>query len=85
MSYWSENPEAYDECERKGIARKLASWLGFEMADEQESFESDVEYIIDQLNHSREPGDKKLMDALREWANAEIVDRTNTYFERFIP
>jgi len=78
MSYWSENPEAYDECELMGIADKLQSFVN--LVDR-----GPFEYLVEQLQHSNTPVDKKLLDALREWANIEITDRINTWFERYVP
>ena len=84
MSYFSHNPEAWDEIERKGVARKLASVCTLTVFSQEE-----VEQILDclfvELQCPGKAEDAKVWNALTEWANEEIKDQERSFWERMVP
>ena len=84
MSYFSEHPEAYDAIEAKAISGKLMrSYCSGGKTDEDEDmFREDLESLIgDLMCATHNDKEKKLFDALRDWAHEEIVAETNSYFD----
>ena len=90
MSYFSHNPEAWDEIEHRGVARKLASiWVdvwNLKTAVEQEEVEEKLAGVFSELTCGpRTSAERKLWDALTDWAREDIQDQEQAYWERFIP
>ena len=87
MSYFSHNPEAYEEIECKGIARKFASiWVSVWPDTDQDSIEELLRGVIEEIKCKpfQTKEERTLEEALRAWAHIEIKDQEQAYFERFI-
>jgi len=91
MSYFSHHPEAYDEILAKGIARKMTSYVGLDCPPTKESPRGEedsrtvFEAFILNLQLDSSPVMRRLYGTLIEWAQAEINDEEQAYWERFIP
>ena len=87
MSYFSHNPEAYDEIMVKGVTDKLLLNAAEDATEEQREF---LENIISNLcaanvKHSRNVGWADVFEDLVAWAHDEVMSQEQRYFERFVP
>lgn len=86
MSYFSHNPEAYDEILAKGIARKMVSYAGLDCPEnDEEDLRKTFEAFISNLQSDHEPKMRQVYDILIEWSHEEIQDQEQAYWERFVP
>lgn len=89
MSYFSHNPEAYDEICVKAITDKLLLNASLDATEEQYEF---LQLVVDNLYHARVPIKPgafgqfcNLTDGLLDWAHEEIVCREQKFWERLVP
>lgn len=83
MSYWSHNPEKYDEICNKGIADYLFNQLGIDL----DSFEDPVEIslITQDIVAFLQENYQETWDKLLLKAQKEVRESEQTYWEGFIP
>ena len=88
MSYFSHNPEAYDDILVKAICDKLEVNAGIDATEEQREF---LEQIVGELYHARvKAGRGKfdqfcVTDALIDWAHDEAMSQEQRYWDGMVP
>jgi uncharacterized Fe-S cluster-containing MiaB family protein len=88
MSYFSHHPEAYDEICAKGIARKMTSYAGLDCQAtgvDEEEIRSQFEAFISNLQCDTDPKMLQVYDALITWAQEEVNDQEQAFWERGVP
>ena len=85
MSYFSHNPEAYDEIEVKGIARKLGRFVTPQSSGDEERTYAEIEEMLVNLQNADDPHAKEVYHCLADWAHEEINDETSAYFDKWVP
>jgi hypothetical protein len=79
MSYWSHNPEVYQEICNKAIVRKLVANMPYEdYFFTEEQVKSMLSSALDELSIDKEFS--KAYDALLDWAQKEVSDGEANYF-----
>ena len=88
MSYFSHNPEAYDEIMVKAVTDKLLLNAAVDATEEQREF---LEEIVSNLmaanvKHMKGKFDQfNVWDALTAWAHEELMDQERAFWDRKVP
>lgn len=87
MSYFSHNPEAYDEICVKAIAQRLYAETGIDDEDKREV----VLEVASALYNARIPKARDtampstVTEALMDWAREEMRDQEQAYWDSMVP
>lgn len=89
MSYFSENPEAYDDISIRGICDRLLVEAGIDATEDQYEF---LKAIVENLYIARvpvKPGDfnqfLNVTDALLDWSHEQRLDQERRFWDSKVP
>jgi len=87
MSYFSHNPEAYDEIMVKAVTNKLLLNAGRDATEDEREF---LECIISNLNaanvkHNRSVKWADVFEDLVAWAHEELADQEQAFWDSKVP
>ena len=88
MSYFSHNPEAYDEIMVKGVTDKLLLNAAEDATEEQREFLESIVLNLYAANVKHIKGNSNqfdVWDALTAWAHDEVMSQEQRYWDGMVP